>query len=200
MKKVGVLLGSFDPIHIGHMSLVTTVLNSGLVEKVDLVPSYWNPWKKKQPIPFNSRYQMCCLAVNDIPNIEVCKVEKILHDELGKDQINSYITLNRVKEWHKNKGEQIYIIVSSETFNEIKLWEEGDKIIKENDFIIMQRKDIDLDWRQAAATKSHICISDFVRTDISSTIVRKLLKENKIAIPWIPKEISQYIDDNNLYK
>ena len=44
--KVGLLLGSFDPIHIGHVHMATEALNRGLVDQVFFVPTMQNPWKE----------------------------------------------------------------------------------------------------------------------------------------------------------
>lgn len=50
--RVGLFLGSFDPIHIGHIAIVTTVLNANLVDKVIIIPAWHNPFKEHNPAPF----------------------------------------------------------------------------------------------------------------------------------------------------
>ena len=47
--RVGILLGSFNPIHMGHLHMATSALNAGLVDEVVFVPSVQNPWKKSIP-------------------------------------------------------------------------------------------------------------------------------------------------------
>lgn len=53
--RVGLFLGSFDPIHIGHISIITTVLNANLVDKVIIIPAWHNPFKEHNPAPFMKR-------------------------------------------------------------------------------------------------------------------------------------------------
>lgn len=47
MTRIGLLLGSFDPIHIGHLYMATQALNNKLVDKVLFVPTFQNPWKEQ---------------------------------------------------------------------------------------------------------------------------------------------------------
>lgn len=56
--KIGVLLGSFDPIHIGHIAIVSKVLNEGLVDKVLFLPAVQNPWKHRKVVNVDLRADM----------------------------------------------------------------------------------------------------------------------------------------------
>lgn len=50
--KIGLFLGSFDPIHIGHISIISSVLNAGFVDKVIVIPAWHNPFKEHSPASF----------------------------------------------------------------------------------------------------------------------------------------------------
>lgn len=56
--KIGILLGSFDPIHIGHIAIVSKVLNEGLVDKVLFLPAVQNPWKHRKAVSVDLRSNM----------------------------------------------------------------------------------------------------------------------------------------------
>ena len=56
--KIGLLLGSFDPIHIAHVNIASCVLNSGLCDKVLFVVAQHNPWKENNPAPFDVRCEI----------------------------------------------------------------------------------------------------------------------------------------------
>ena len=74
MKKIGLLLGSFDPIHIGHINIIREALN--YVDKVILVPSGHNPWKKNNPAPLDLRVEMCIRAARPFGgSVEVSDIE-----------------------------------------------------------------------------------------------------------------------------
>ena len=66
--KIGLLLGSFDPIHMGHLYMAVSVLNESLVDEVILVPSIQNPWKTESS-DFRHRCFMAQLAIDEIENL-----------------------------------------------------------------------------------------------------------------------------------
>ena len=72
--RIGLLLGSFDPIHIGHISMATSVLNEQLVDKVLFVPTKQNPWKPKST-SFIHRNMMIMKALYGFENCELCPIE-----------------------------------------------------------------------------------------------------------------------------
>lgn len=84
--RVGLFLGSFDPIHIGHISIVTTVLNANLVDKVIIIPAWHNPFKEHNPAPFMKRWEMCYQSTKGITNVQCAQVEGVLHDRLQVDK------------------------------------------------------------------------------------------------------------------
>lgn len=69
----GLLLGSFDPPHIGHVYMAAAGLNAGL-EKIKVIPCWANPTKQGQT-DFMHRYFMCHIAFNDLPNVEVDPID-----------------------------------------------------------------------------------------------------------------------------
>jgi nicotinate-nucleotide adenylyltransferase len=84
----GILLGSFDPIHIGHISMATAALNENLVDEVIFVPAYQNPWKTRST-DFDIRVMMTQLAVDDLENCKVSIVDYF--------NIEPYYTSNTLK-------------------------------------------------------------------------------------------------------
>ena len=71
--KIGLLFGSFNPIHIGHIAIATSVLNSHVVDKVFFVVAMQNPWKTQKAIDFNIRCSMVHNAIKDVENLQQLK-------------------------------------------------------------------------------------------------------------------------------
>ena len=68
--KIGIILGTFDPIHMSHTLLASTILNLKLVDKVYFVPTVQNPWKINHPIAsFDERCSMIKKSVEGINKI-----------------------------------------------------------------------------------------------------------------------------------
>lgn len=180
-KKIGFLLGSFDPVHIGHLCMATEALNLNLVNKVIFVPSFQNPWKEKS-VDFRHRCAMLTRATAYIPNCSVSEVEKLLNSPYY-----SYNTLKVLKEQYRN--DELYLIVGADVASEIKNWYQGEWILKNYKLLIVNR--------HGYLYNGHI---DIQRTiNISSTDLRNMYQNGKQVYPLIPKEVDDYIKKYKIY-
>lgn len=183
--KVGFLLGTFDPIHMGHLYMVTSVLNDGLVDEVVVVPTMQNVWKEKEATDFQHRCFMVQLAIDEIDN---CTLSSI--DYRTPEPHYSYQTLQLLKEDYPD--EELYLIVGADIVDSIKDWKEGDWILENFKLIAVNR----------AGSNFKSAVDGYVSNtfNISSTMIRYLVKDKKQIYPLVPKAISQYIHRFNLYK
>ena len=181
--KVGILLGSFNPIHMGHLHMAASALNAELVDEVVFVPSVQNPWKKKYSADFRNRCFMISQAIDDMEN---CSLSSI--DYRNSEPYYSSNTLKMLKEDYPD--DELYLIVGSDIVKDIENWNEGQWILDNFKLIVVARngcKNLDL--------------IDIPKTlDVSSTEIRELVKEKKQIYPLVPKVIAQYIKRYNLYK
>lgn len=180
--KVGFLLGSFDPIHMGHLYMASSTLNAGLVDEVVFVPSVQNPWKENST-DFRNRCFMIQLAIDDM---EHCSLSSI--DYRNTEPYYSVNTLKMLKEEYPE--DDLYVIVGVDIVNDIKNWHEGQWILDNFKLITISREG----YLDAG-------IPDIRKTlNVSSTEIRELAREKKQIYPLVPKVISQYIKRFNLYK
>lgn len=178
--KIGLLLGSFDPIHMGHLYMATSALNNHLVDKVIFIPSVLNPWKN-QSTDFKYRCIMIQLAIESIDN---CLLSMV--DFNNKKPYYSYYTLNMLKDQYPN--DELYIILGADIAQKVKEWYKGDWILENFKFILVARNGYDIPV-------------DINKTlDISSTEIRNLAKENKQLYPLVPEIVNRYIKQYSLYK
>ena len=181
--KVGILLGSFNPIHMGHLHMATSALNAELVDEVVFVPSVQNPWKEKYSVDFRNRCFMISLAIDDM---EHCSLSSI--DYRNTEPYYSVNTLKMLQEEYPE--DDLYLIVGLDTVNDIKNWHEGQWILDNFKIITIARA-----WHLNAGTPN------IPKTlDVSSTEIRELAKDKKQIYPLVPKVIAQYIKRFNLYK
>ena len=181
--KVGILLGSFNPIHMGHLHMAASVLNAGLVDDVVFVPSVQNPWKEKYSVDFRNRCFMISLAIDDM---EHCSLSSI--DYRNSEPYYSSNTLKMLKEEYPD--DELFLIVGADSATEIGDWNEGDWILQNFGLIIVARNGYE-----------DTAIVDIPKTlDVSSTEIRELAKDKKQIYPLVPKVIAQYIKRFNLYK
>lgn len=191
MKKIGVFFGSFDPIHIGHLNVATSVINSKLVDEVVMVVAYSNPWKEKQT-PFYDRVAMAEIACSNILNVKVSPIEELVKVQDGDTY--TYKVLRTLKE--QNSDAELYIITTQETYAEMTKWEHGDEIIHNNNFIITLSKH----FETITFTPNDNCkLLEIADIPLSSSMVRDMINKHLCVIPYVLPQVNDYIEAKKLY-
>ena len=204
MKKIGLLLGSFDPIHIAHINIAACALNSGLCDKVLFVVAKHNPWKKAEPAPFDLRCKMIEAAIEPFGDkAEVCRFE-----EGFEPPVYSYLPIGKAIETYPD--DEIYLLAGSDTIDKIPRWKNFDTHIKDKiGFIEVLRgfdstiadKPIPFEiGGEAVCTAMTVTILETQKLDASSTLVRNMVHDGTNPYPYVTKEVLKIIQDNNLYK
>ena len=203
--KIGFFMGSFDPIHVGHINMIREVINKISLDKVIVVPSGHNPWKKDiVPAPFDLRVAMIAAAIKPFGDkVEVSDIESTFEPPYYANK-----PLNYFRE--KYKGEELYIICGSDTIDYIPYWKDAvTDILPFYQIICLERDDNGLHTCDTLLTRYtedkdgnkypyfHYCIRPI---SISSTYIRRQIKENKNIYPLLPVEVIEIIEKNNLYK
>lgn len=179
---IGLLFGSFDPIHVGHLYMATAAINNDLVDKVLFIPAKQNPWKTNKSVAFKHRCEMVALAIKDIETFELSKIE------LQTQSCYTATILELLMEEFPN--DELVLILGADTIVDVKNWYLGPWIIDNFRMIAVTREGF----------KGTYVFSIDKTLDISSTEIRNLSKQNKQLYPLVPKEVEQYINTNNLYK
>jgi nicotinate-nucleotide adenylyltransferase len=200
--RIGFLMGSFDPIHIGHINMVREAMN--FVDKVILVVSGHNPWKKHNPAPFELRFLMCVRAVKPFGDVvEVSGIESTFEPPYYANKPLNYFR-------DKYKDDEKYIICGSDTAEKIPLWKEAvTDILPYYKILSLDRDEkgthrTGKDWKIRKVTGpdgkeyeyKHVFINPF---PVSSTLIRQLIKDNGLTYPLLPIEVSDVIKEHSLY-
>ncbi len=192
MRHIGVLGGTFNPIHIGHLAIAQTALEAMRIEKVIFVPSNWPPHKSDTNIaPARHRYQMVKLAIKGNPALTVSDFEI-------KNEGKSY-TIDTL--WHFRRvfprETKLFFIIGGDTLPQLKSWRYIDDILKIATFIVVNRpgqfkKDRTLKISYFSVTMPGI--------DISSSYVRSRVAQGKTVKYFVPESVVAYIKKNRLYQ
>ena len=212
--KIGLLLGSFNPIHIGHLNIASCVLNSGYCDKVLFVVAKHNPWKKENPVSFDVRCQMIEASINGFDGrCEVCRFEEESQDEV----VYSYIPINMALERYPN--DEIYVICGEDTLKKVPKWKNFKTHIKNKvKFIELSRGETQsfkntkdsltnanmpfrkwMSWDDKLGEHEYLKIQT-QRVDMSSTIIRNMVAEGMNPYPYVNEEVCRIINEKNLYK
>jgi|TARA_B110000881_G_C18569803_1_gene514891 nicotinate-nucleotide adenylyltransferase len=165
---IGILGGSFDPPHIGHIAISKISIRKFKLKKLYWVITKKNPFKKKTFFSIRDRITKSKLATNKYKAINVKYIDNI---------VKSSKTINTVKYFRlKNKGKQIYLIIGSDNLISFHKWYEWNKIIKNCQLVVFSRKGYDKKAKKSVILKfldkKNIIFVKNKKIDISSTIMR----------------------------
>lgn len=195
MERIGLLFGSFNPLHNGHIAIAKECVERKLVDYVDFVVAWQNPFKNKYNVGYWDRVFMIENALREIkPNrYSVNNTEEFL----SKNQSNvyTYDVLKYIKNNPIDKDNTFIIICGDDVYNEIHTWYKGEDILKENKFIVFTRNSKEIIENDNII--SYIDISGF--EDYSSSRIREMVSNREDISELVPPNIRKFIHENALY-
>lgn len=183
--RIGVYVGSFNPAHKGHKSIMDFLLNNNYLDKIMVVPT-GNYWDKKDLIDVKHRINMLRFYEND----------KIIINSTLNDKEYTYEILAEVKRTFKK--DEIYLIIGADNLSKFHLWKNIEELLKYK-IIVLKRSGITIEKHIEKFEKQNnfIIVKDFEEVDISSTFIRNNIKSSK---EYLDIKIFNYINNNNLYE
>ena len=183
-KRIGLLGGTFNPPHLGHLAMATAALQEQVVDRVWLLPC-WKHAFGKEPIPFDHRAEMCRWMVRDFPDIFVCTAEQ----EIKADC--SVKILRYIARQYPNKT--FNLILGTDNYEKMDLWNDKEEVVSLAPPIWVARPGTKIDEETISCNYN-----------VSSTAIRELLKTPQgqftIAINrMMSSEVYGYILKHNLY-
>lgn len=178
--KLGVFVGSFNPMHNGHHDICKYVLDNKYVDKVILIPTP-NYWDKNNLVDVDKRIHMMNFYAD----------KNIIIDNKHNNLQYTYEILDVLKE--ENPNDELYLIIGADNICKFYEWKNIDRIL-ENKVIVLNRDNIDIiKYIKEDDVDKFIVINNYKYIDVSSTKIRNGIYEN------IKKEVVNYIKENNLY-
>lgn len=195
--KIGLFGGTFDPIHIGHMILMENVINNLDLDKIYVLPNSNPPHKlENKKTALNLRLEMVNETIKDNPKLEIND-----YDYRDNEIHYTFNTINYFKKSYPN--DEFFFIMGEDSFLDIEKWKNYKEILKEN-LIIFKRysnKNFSLISKinQVRKYNKNIYLIDNIALDISSTLIRNLVKENKSIRYLVNDEVINIIKEEKLY-
>lgn len=191
LMKIGLYFGSFNPVHIGHLIIANYVLNETDLDKIWFVVSPQNPFKQnKSLLNEYDRLHLMRTAIEDDPRMKASDIEFYLPKP--SYTIN---TLTYLKE--KYPEQDFYLIMGSDSFQNIDKWKNYEMIINNYKLYVYQRKGFDLKNSNNSET---IKLLDAPLLEISATNIRQLVKQGKSIRYMVPEKIREEIEGNLFFK
>lgn len=191
MKPVGILGGSFDPIHLGHLITSYDVLEKRNLEKIIFVPCHISPHKTDQkPTEDFHRLNMVNLAIEKYPYFESSDYE------IRKGDVSyTYNTLVELKKSY----DQIELIIGFDNLIVFDKWYRPDDILQLATVVVMKREIDNIPIRHNKYFDSVILLGTAL-IDISSTEIRERVKNSASIDYLVPSKVKEYISQHGLYK
>lgn len=187
---IGILGGSFNPVHIGHMMLASYLSQWGYVDEVWLTLSPRNPLKEPGDLlPDTKRLAMLSLACRNVPKgIDICDLE--LSMPRPSYTVNTLRALRERFPEHKFK-----IIIGSDNWQTFKKWREWETILAEFGVLVYPRPGYPVEDRYVDGME----VVNAPQVHISSTFIRNAISRGKDMNFFLPPGVNKYILDHKLY-
>lgn len=200
MKKIGILGGTFNPIHNGHIQMLEYSKTEADLDKVILMPTFMPPHKDSENIvSANHRLNMCRLACENLTYTEVSDLEIRL-----EDKSYTYRTLQLLHEMYPE--DELYFIEGADMFLTMQSWKNPEVIFSLAKIIAVPRdydsfQELKIHYREVLSKMGAqaLVLQNPVLT-VSSTYIRDNIDNVDLLKELIDKRVYDYINENNLYR
>ena len=194
-KKIGIMGGTFDPIHVGHLMIAEAVWNEYKLDRILFIPSANPTHKNKVMTSAKHRFNMTLLATCSNPHFEVSSIEM--------ERSGPSYTVDTIKELKSMYGPdtEFYFIMGADCIKELPTWHNIDELLTLCHFVATRRPSYTPDLKLIAQDYkgADISILETLELEISSTDIRQRIKKG-YSIQYITTEqVQQYIRKEGLY-
>ena len=200
MKK-GILGGTFDPIHYGHLLLGESALHELHLDRVIFMPAGIPPFKQVRSGGASDadRMEMVRLAIQGNEGFALSSYE------MEKEGVSyTYLTLEALRELEPET--EWFFIMGADSLHDLAAWREPARITAAAELVCAVREGQDIESLKRLAESlterygARISLLAMPRTDISSTELRSRIREGRSVRYFLPEDVRHYIEDHGIYR
>jgi nicotinate-nucleotide adenylyltransferase len=190
--KVGLFFGSFNPIHIGHLIIASYMVEESDLEELWLVVTPHNPLKERSSLADDyDRLEMVLQSVENHLKLRASNIEF----DLPKPSY-TIDTLTYLSEEYPEH--EFVLIMGADNLFTLHKWKNYEQILKKYSIYVYKRPEYDI---QSLSNLGNIKIFENAPLiEISSTYIRKLIKDGRSIRYWVTEETREIIEKGNLYR
>lgn len=190
-KYTGLFFGSFNPVHVGHMIIANYMVTQTELEEVWMVVSPHNPHKKKKTLARDAdRLHLVRLAIGDNPLLRASNVEF----DLPQPSYTIH-TLAHLREAYPDR--RFALIMGGDNLQSLPKWKNYELILRDYSILVYQRPE---HASSELAQHPSVTLVEAPLMKISSTYIRRCLKEGKSVQYLVPDAVLSYLESTNLYR
>lgn len=191
--RIGILGGSFDPPHFAHLLIAEQAREQLGLDKVLFIPAFIPPHKQSEAgAKPSERFRMVQLAIRGNRHFETSRIE------LNRKGISYTVdTLNGLKQ--KQPEAEFFIIVGSDNLTDFRDWKSPQEILEKATLAVYERPGFEIE-RAIQVSQIHPVKLLGERIDISSSTVRRRVKEGKSIRYLVPEAVRKFILKNKIYR
>ena len=196
--RVGVLGGTFDPIHIGHLILAEEARDQLDLDFVYFVPAGDPPHKQSRRLaPVEARVQMAELA---IATNEAFRISRVDADRPGPHYT---IDMVQIIQGQLPPESALFFLMGFDSLAELPTWHEPARLIAACHLVALTRHDIEVDWAKLdtalPGVRQRVTILDMPELEIASHQLQERIREGRSIRYLVPDEVGAYIREKGLY-
>jgi nicotinate-nucleotide adenylyltransferase len=192
-QKIGILGGTFDPIHLGHLILAEQMAGKFRLDEVIFIPSASPPHKDNKKVSSaKDRFKMTELAIENNPLFSISDIEL-----KRKGKSYTVITVHELKKLYPQS--ELFLLCGSDVLDEIKTWKKPDEIYRLIKVIIGVRPGYNKIKKDNKYAKKSI-IEEMNGLEVSSTEIRERVKKGKSIRYLVPAKVEEFIRAKGLYR
>lgn len=191
--KIGLYFGTFNPIHIGHLIIANHMVENSDLDEIWMVVTPHNPFKKKSSLLDNHhRLELVYKATEAYDKIKPSDIEF----KLPQPNYTVY-TLAHISDMYKDK--EFCLIMGEDNLKSLHKWKNYETILEHHNIYVYPRI---AEGKIDSQFDNHPKITKVAApiVQISSTMIRNGIKDNKNMKPLLTNEVWQYIDEMNFYR
>jgi len=190
--KIGILGGTFNPIHLGHLILAQECWHELSLDKVIFVPAYISPHKEGEiDVSAADRLNMLRLALEGDDRFEISTYE------LDKKGISYSIDTIRFFKGEFGDDSELCFLVGSDWSGDLSAWKDIDEVLNLTTFVIASRGGVVAEKDQYEDKVQYLEVAGI---DTSSTSIRERIEKKEPIDYFVPKSVVEYIRNKGLYR
>ena len=198
LRRIGILGGTFDPIHIGHLILAEEAWFQLSLDVVYLAPSGDPPHKQgRRMAPVEDRIRMAELATADVDYLWVSRVDA--------DRPGPHYTVDMVRLLQQQAGgdAEIFFLMGMDSLRDLPTWHDPHWLVEHARLVALSRHDVGLDWekleRALPGIRERVVILAMPELEIASHVIQQRVRNGQPIRHMVPRAVQAYIHKHGLY-